>query len=449
MRQSRLESTFVGTTNQLHALDHGLLVSRTMREAFIGFDSAWAGKVPGGIVWATFEDQHLAAFAEPRLAGFNDAAQIIETLRSECDYVLVAVDQPTVVPNETGSRPVDGVARGLISKLGSGVQPANRSKLAMFGSNAPIWRFLERLGASENPPAARTSTHGLHLIEVFPALALPALEPEIMQRGRAAHYNPATKKTFSRNDWRLVGGGVRRRASALGIAPLAHWADQQIGLAVPTKRAQDCLDAAICLIVALEWRRAPRGRVAVIGDGRTGYIVAMVSPETRQILERAAIANGVAFDARWQAAERPPNSTMARTHATPDRRRAVVAEPGTTRLRPGHRDRIVFDQTLLTHCLVQAARAGRTLTYGDVACRFGIPWSQGASAALASALKRIGDENQRRGEPQLMALVVSKKSGTPGRGFFQATGIGASTESEQRTRHQEHLRQVWAFDWPD
>ncbi len=63
MRQSRLESTFVGTTNQLHALDHGLLVSRTMREAFIGFDSAWAGKVPGGIVWATFEDQHLAAFA--------------------------------------------------------------------------------------------------------------------------------------------------------------------------------------------------------------------------------------------------------------------------------------------------------------------------------------------------------------------------------------------------
>ena len=129
-----------------------------MRDAFIGFDSAWAGKVPGGIVWATFEDQHLAAFAEPRLAGFNDAAQIIDTLRSECDYVLVAVDQPTVVPNETGSRPVDGVARGLISKLGSGVQPANRSKQAMFGSNAPIWRFLERLGASENPPVARTST---------------------------------------------------------------------------------------------------------------------------------------------------------------------------------------------------------------------------------------------------------------------------------------------------
>ena len=40
-------------------------------------------------MWATFEYQYLAAFVEPRLAGFNDAAQIIDTLRSECDYVLV------------------------------------------------------------------------------------------------------------------------------------------------------------------------------------------------------------------------------------------------------------------------------------------------------------------------------------------------------------------------
>ena len=421
----------------------------TRCEAFVGFDSAWTGKTPGGIAWVTFEGRRLAAFAEPKLAGFDEAARMIETLRAECDYVLVAVDQPTVVPNETGSRPVDGIARGLISKLGSGVQPANRGKETMFGSNAPIWRFLARLGACENPPAARTATHGLHLLEVFPALALPALEPEILKRGQAAHYNPANKKTFSRNDWRLVAGSVRRCASALGIAPLSHWAGQQIGLAVPTKRDQDCLDAAICLMVALEWRRAPRDRVAVIGDGRTGYMVTLVSPETRNILERAAIAKGMPFDARWQDAEQPPNSTTARTEATYDRHRAVLAGPGTTRPRSRHRDRLVFDQTLLTTCLVQAARAGRTLTYGEVAGRFGIPWSQGTSSALTSALKRIGEANRLRGEPQLMALVVSKKSGTPGQGFFQTTGLGSSTESEQRGHHQEHLRQVWVFDWPD
>ena len=420
-----------------------------MREAFVGFDSAWAGKAPGGIAWATFEGDRLAAFTEPKLARFDEAARIIETLRSECDYVLVAVDQPTLVPNETGSRPVDRIARCLISKLGSGVQPANRGRGAFFGSNAPIWRFLERLGACENPPAARTSTHGLHLLEVFPALALPSLQPEILKRRRAARYNP-TKRTFSCDDWRLVAGCIRCRASALGMAPLSHWAGQQIGLAVPIKCDQDRLDAAICLVVALEWRRAPRDRVAVIGDGRKGYMVTPVSPETREILEQAAIATGVPFDAAWQDPERSPNSTRRpRRISMNDQRTAALARPGTTRPRSGRRDGVVFDQTLLRCCLVQVARAGRTMTYGDVARRFGIPWSQGASAALVSALKGIEEENRRRREPLLMTLVVSKKSGMPGRGFFLAIGIGPIAESERHARHQEHLRQVWAFDWPD
>ena len=434
--------------------------SLTMREAFVGFDSAWAGKAPGGIATAVFVDRRLAAFTEPRLARYDEAARMIETLRSECDYVLVAVDQPIVVPNESGSRPVDGVARCLISKLRSGVQPANRGKEEMFGSNAPIWRFLQRLGACENPPAARTSTRGLHVLEVFPALALPALEPEILKRGRAARYNP-TKRTFSRDDWRLVAECVRCRASALGMVPLSRWAGCQAGLAVPTKHDQDRLDAAICLVVALEWRFGPRDRVAVIGDGRSGYMVTPVSAETREVLERAATAKGVPFDADWQESERPPSSTRRpqrmSTHDVPApvaspppaKRSAASDRPSATRPRSRYRDRIVFDRTLLRACLVQVARAGGMLTYGEVAHRFGIPWSQGASAALVSALERIEEENRRRREPLLMSLVVSRESGMPGRGFFLATGTGSLAESDRRARHQEHLRQVWAFDWPD
>ena len=45
-----------------------------MSEAFVGFDSAWAGKAPGGIAWATFEGRRVAAFAELTLAGFDKAA---------------------------------------------------------------------------------------------------------------------------------------------------------------------------------------------------------------------------------------------------------------------------------------------------------------------------------------------------------------------------------------
>ena len=269
-----------------------------MREAFVGFDSAWAGKAPGGIAYATFEDGRLHAVVEPRLVHFEEAARIIERLRDERGYVLVAIDQPTLVPNETGMRPVERVAATLISGLGGGVQPAFRGKRATFGPDAPVWNFLDRIGARENPPAARTAKDGLHLIEVFPALALPALEPRIMARGRAACYNPKNRN-FSLSDWKLVASAVRRHALDLGVAPLSRWAGEAARLAAPTKIDQDRLDAAICLLVALQWRRSRPDRSAVIGDSRTGYVVTPVSPSSREILERAADEKDVPIDGPW------------------------------------------------------------------------------------------------------------------------------------------------------
>ena len=281
-----------------------------MREAFVGFDSAWAGKAPGGITCATFEEDRLQDFLGPKPVCFEEAARIIERFRGECGYVLVAVDQPTLVPNEKGMRPVERVAASLVSRLRGGVQPANRGKHAMFGPDAPVWRFLDRLGARENPPAARTATHGLHLMEVFPALALPALEPAIMTRGRAARYNPENKKKFLLCDWKLVASTVRHRAGELHLAPLSRWADKMARLSEPTKSDQDRLDAAVCLLIALYWRRAPRDRSAVIGDSQTGYMVTPVSRGSREILERAADEKGVPFDLPWpQDVDRSPHDT--------------------------------------------------------------------------------------------------------------------------------------------
>ena len=94
-----------------------------------------------------------------------------------------------------------------------------------------------------------------------------------MERKRAARYNPKNRKNFSLDDWKLVASAVRRHADTLDIAQLSQWASKQTDLAEPRKCHQDRLDAAICLIIALQWRRVPRHRLAVIGDGRTGYMV--------------------------------------------------------------------------------------------------------------------------------------------------------------------------------
>ncbi len=276
------------------------------REAFVGFDSAWAGKAPGGFASATFSQGRLVGTRLPQPASFDRAATIIEELASTHDYVLVAIDQPTVVPNETGSRPVDKVAASLVSRLGGGVQPANRGKaksgepipgkVEMFGAEAPIWSFLRRLDARQNPPKARSAESGLHLLEVFPALALPALEPAILERKRAARYNPANRKRFSLADWRLVSLAASRHAEARRMNRLSEWAQGLAQSATPTKTDQDCLDAAICLIAALQWRYAPRDQVTVLGDALCGYMVTPVTPETRAILEAAAAKRGVPMD---------------------------------------------------------------------------------------------------------------------------------------------------------
>jgi len=258
------------------------------RDAFVGFDSAWAGNTPGGICWATFVDGGFEEWGEPRCATFDDAAGIIEELHKRSAYTLVALDQPTIVKNKTGMRPVEKVAASLVSKLKGGVQPANRSKKTMFGDDAPIWKFIERIGATQNPAEARSASDGLHLIEVFPALALPSLEPRIWKRKYRAAYSPS-KKNFSPEDWRMVAKTVQRHAKRLKIAPLAKWAAQMAGKVRPAKPDQDRIDAAICLITALYWRRNTDDiDMAVIGDTDNGYMVTPVGPETKKILQAAA-----------------------------------------------------------------------------------------------------------------------------------------------------------------
>ena len=268
-----------------------------MREAFVGFDSAWAGKTPGGVVHASFDVGRLRFCSDPAPAHFDEAVDLIRKLQDKHDYVLVALDQPTRVPNLDGMRPVERVAGSLIGKLRSGVQPANRGR-PFFGPDAPIWRFLGQIRARENPPAARSGEPGLHLVEVFPALAIPAIAPEIFERKRAARYNPENQK-FCKEDWCLVCKAVARHASNFGLPSLAKWISEASAIDRVRKCHQDQLDAIICLVIALHWRRADTDQVAVIGDGQLGYMVTPVTANTRAVLKQAANKKGVPLDGPW------------------------------------------------------------------------------------------------------------------------------------------------------
>jgi len=273
-----------------------------MREVIIGFDSAWAdtpGK-PGAIACYIMEGGLISTVHLPRSATFAEASQLIRDWAEGAAYVLIAIDQPTIVPNYHGGRPVDRVAGSLVSKLLGGVQMARRGgrSTLMFGDYAPIWRFLDEVSAIQNPIEAREAAKGRFLIEVFPALAIPAMLPEVWERRRGAKYNP-TKGNFEQRDWAMVAAGIATIADHVGARELADWLEALASLEAPRKNEQDQLDAAICLTIAWSWRHGPLDTLLQIGDERTGYMATVVSPDTRSVLVKAALKRDVALDRRW------------------------------------------------------------------------------------------------------------------------------------------------------
>jgi predicted RNase H-like nuclease len=242
----------------------------------VGFDSAWTDKpkAPGAVCVIRSDSDGKLTYKEPELASFAQALDIIRDERERCQLCLVAIDQPTIVPNLTSLRPVDRIAGALISWLGGGVQPANRSKIGMFDDAAPIWKFKEALGATEDPESARVASHGVYIMEVFPALALAGLNSEFCDRLKGPRYNPERRKTFNLGHWYDVIETIRRFGTLAAIELIDDWCDYIRSGAPPKKADQDRLDAMICALIGLHWIIAPREQSMMIGDLEKGYMIA-------------------------------------------------------------------------------------------------------------------------------------------------------------------------------
>ncbi len=415
-----------------------------MRTVLIGFDSAWTDnrRNPGAIAAAVFEGACSVTFREPGLVSFAQAGTFIEDVASGADRVLIALDQPTIVANATGSRPVEKVAASLISALGGGVQPANIGRVGLFDTSAPGWRFLRDVGARQDPDACRRGETGRFLMEVFPALALPSLVPAIYRRGRAAKYNPANRDKFRLDDWRLVADGLAEATA--GFPALSGWFRCAAQIARPDKSDQDMLDASICLAIAHRWLFAPRAASLILGDYATGYIVTPAAEPARSRLIAAARRYNVPVDDPGTmraaapitvAAEKPPRAAQQERPARPP----VDGAPSARRV----------ETDALYQLLARTAREGRTVTYGEVAASLGLSPHQGTMASLTRALRELSARNRINREPQIMALVVAKDTDIPGPGFFQTLGEAGADNQEQRRIFARERDRCFAFAWPD
>lgn len=255
----------------------------------VGFDSAWTDKpkAPGAICVIRLDGDGAHLYLAPRLASFAEALDVIRGESSDAQKCVVALDQPTIVPNLGGSRPVDKVAGSLISWVGGGVQPANRSKKGMFDDASPIWRFKQLLGAIEDPELARTASSGTFLLEVFPALALVAIDNAFCRRLGAPKYNPANRRMFKVEHWQAVAGAIRVFGSLKSFEQLELWCSTVSANLTPRKADQDKVDAMICSLIGLHWLTAPREQSVMIGDLESGY---MISPAIYGVHEKIVAA---------------------------------------------------------------------------------------------------------------------------------------------------------------
>jgi len=165
----------------------------------------------------------------------------------------------------------------------------------MFCDDSPIWQFLSSLCATEAPLEARSATTGHFLVEVFPALALPALRPDFAKRLGAPKYNPSNRRKFRIQDWQAVAQTIAATAKRLGITGLDSWAEAKASLLQLQKADQDQLDASLCALVGLIWRGGPADASAMIGDIDTGYMITPITDATRRRLEAAAGSRDVPF----------------------------------------------------------------------------------------------------------------------------------------------------------
>lgn len=264
-------------------MSHARLTSMTT--LLVGFDSAWTATKSGALVGVL--RAHDGAYQElgpPQVVNYDQAEGMIQEWQTQHApaATIVLLDQPTIVKNDRGQRPVENLVGSPVSLRYGGMQPANTARREMFGEDAPVWRFLTRFGGPANPVEP---LEGTRVFETYPVLAMIALGwtlPDSRHAGRLPKYNP-TRRTFSNADWRHVCQLTRDAVGEHGLPKLAGWLDAACKNAAPRKSDQDRLDACLCLLAALHF--AESKDCLMVGNLDTGYIVVPYGEGLREELE--------------------------------------------------------------------------------------------------------------------------------------------------------------------
>jgi predicted RNase H-like nuclease len=236
---------------------------------FLGIDLGWTSGA-SGLCCLEWQAGQLELLDLQRLTTTDDLLNWVDRWLPGDQHGGVAVDAPTLIPNETGMRLPDRLAHKYFGRYHAGCYPANLN----------------------SPFAKRTVAFGLSL-EARGFHHAPTIAPQQPQRFQIESFpHPAIVHLFKLNRiLKYKKGALAERRSELSrlrqyiyeLLPLQEPAlDVSQGkVSIPqipqrgvdVKAVEDQLDSIICAYIAAHWWYWGLERNLVLGDREEGYIV--------------------------------------------------------------------------------------------------------------------------------------------------------------------------------
>ena len=250
---------------------------------FLGLDLAWGKKNTSGgcvISCSAGNGSHAGVLEYTETLGNDDeimkwVSRWNDTAEARADGLLLGVDAPLLVPNETGKRPCETELGKRFAKFQAGAHPANRT---IFGGDVRGERLVARLaeiGIRHDPYLQAPRQTGVRqAMEVFPHPAHIVL----FGLAKTLKYKPKPKRTYETR-WAAMNEYSRLLRSLSQFDPPldlpADWPPADVSgiIGAKLKSLEDGLDALSCAYIVLwYWRHGAAG-AEVLGDMTAGYVV--------------------------------------------------------------------------------------------------------------------------------------------------------------------------------
>lgn len=234
---------------------------------FIGVDLGWSSGA-SGLCCLEWRSGKLTLLDLQRVMAIADILAWIDGWIAPDQPGMVAVDAPTLIPNETGMRLCDRLAHKHFGKYHAGCYPANLG--STFAQRTLAFGLSLEERGFRHAPMIQPQQPGRFQIEAFPHPAIVHLFdlPRILKykKGTLAERRPelARLRHYIHESLPLHDPPLDVSLSAIPEIPLKG---------TELKAVEDQLDSLICAYIAAHWWHWGTERNLVLGDRAEGYIV--------------------------------------------------------------------------------------------------------------------------------------------------------------------------------